>query len=166
MQAIEYLASQKGVNRDRLGLLGLSLGGSIVSCVSWQDPGIKAVALWAPVADIPGVFQANLEPEKMEQLSQTGSYDYNGDVVGMNFIQEIGKFKPVEEISKFKGPVLIIHGDADELVPIENAMKLQKALQGREKLIIIKGAGHTFDSEVWEKQVIETTAGWFKEVLL
>jgi dipeptidyl aminopeptidase/acylaminoacyl peptidase len=165
LQAVEYLSGSEGVARESIGLLGLSLGGTIAACVSWRDLRIKAAALWSPVADIPGVFKANLEPEKMEKLAQTGSYDYDGDVVGMGFIRELEKFNPVEEIRKFKGQVLIIHGDNDELVPISNSRQIHDALKERSKFIIIRGAGHTFDSDDLEKQVVESTRDWFKGVL-
>ncbi|MBI3991271.1 MAG: alpha/beta fold hydrolase [Candidatus Omnitrophica bacterium] len=166
LKAIEYLSRREGVAREKIGILGLSLGGSIAACVSWRSPLIKAVALWAAAADLPAVFQANLEPEKMRLLSRTGYYDFNGNIVGMDFIEEIKRFNPVEEISKFKGDVLIIHGDADETVPLSNAYQFNNALKSKKEFIVIKGAGHTFDSEDWEKQVLMSTGDWFRKALL
>lgn len=44
-------------------------------------------------------------------------------------------------LDKFKFPVVIIHGDADELVPIERAREIKNAIP-HAQLVELKGAGH------------------------
>jgi carboxymethylenebutenolidase len=49
-------------------------------------------------------------------------------------------------------PVLILHGDADTTVPVEEAYNLQKVLEKKEipyEMRIYPGAGHGFTGEVW-----------------
>ncbi len=49
-------------------------------------------------------------------------------------------------------PVLILHGDADPTVPVEEAYQLQKLLERKGMAYEIKiypGAGHGFESEIW-----------------
>jgi dienelactone hydrolase len=49
-------------------------------------------------------------------------------------------------------PVLILHGDADAVVPVSEAYHLQKALESRSipyEIKIYSGAGHGFSGEVW-----------------
>ena len=45
-------------------------------------------------------------------------------------------------------PTLIIHGDADPLVPFECGIDTANSVQGSE-LLIIEGMGHTFPRQVW-----------------
>jgi uncharacterized protein len=45
-------------------------------------------------------------------------------------------------LSRLTTPVLIIHGDKDNLIPIDNATKLYAAAIGPKRLIVCKDAGH------------------------
>ena len=50
-------------------------------------------------------------------------------------------------------PVLILHGEADPTVPVEEAYQLQKLLEKKSiphEIKIYPGAGHGFESEVWK----------------
>lgn len=52
--------------------------------------------------------------------------------------------------SKIRSPVLIIHGEEDELVPVEHARRLEEALRAAGKpveSVLFPGAGHGFDQE-------------------
>jgi dienelactone hydrolase len=49
-------------------------------------------------------------------------------------------------------PVLILHGEADSTVPVEEAYELQKLLEKKGiayEIKIYPGAGHGFDNDVW-----------------
>jgi carboxymethylenebutenolidase len=50
-------------------------------------------------------------------------------------------------------PVLILHGDADTTVPVDEAYYLQKILESKKipyEMQIYAGAGHSFTGEVWQ----------------
>ncbi|MGG0643894.1 alpha/beta hydrolase [Sporosarcina gallistercoris] len=49
----------------------------------------------------------------------------------------------VDQVRKNKVPLLLIHGDADDLVPTEMATELNKAASGDNELWIVPDAGHT-----------------------
>lgn len=58
-----------------------------------------------------------------------------------------GKFdleetSPIEAMKTCQTPVLIFHGDSDELVPMEMGERLYDACQAKKRLVIVKGAGH------------------------
>jgi pimeloyl-ACP methyl ester carboxylesterase len=52
-----------------------------------------------------------------------------------------------EELGKLKIPTLVIHGDVDPLVPVEGGKDTAKSIPDA-KLVIIKGMGHSFPTEV------------------
>lgn len=54
-------------------------------------------------------------------------------------------------------PALIIHGDADPLVPVEGGIDTAEAIPGAE-LMIIEGMGHDLPQVVWS-QVTEAIVG-------
>jgi pimeloyl-ACP methyl ester carboxylesterase len=45
-------------------------------------------------------------------------------------------------------PILIIHGEKDRLVPLDNSRRLQDALQSQSKLVVIADAGHVPHEEM------------------
>ncbi|MFW9863586.1 MAG: alpha/beta fold hydrolase [Candidatus Thorarchaeota archaeon] len=52
-----------------------------------------------------------------------------------------------EELGKVKIPTLVIHGDADPLVPVEGGKDTAKSIPNAD-LLIIEGMGHSFPTEV------------------
>jgi acetyl esterase/lipase len=81
-------------------------------------------------------------------------------------ILEIGRqISPVNHVSDDDPPILIIHGDADQLVPIQQAeLFLDKLKQagGQGKLVVKKGGGHGWPDLLKD---MTTIADWFDEHL-
>jgi dienelactone hydrolase len=106
---IKYVRKQPGVDRERIGLVGFSLGAflalSAATCEEWKV---------AAVVDLFGGL-----PEEMHKQA------------------------------KGLPPVLILHGDQDQTVPVAAAHALQKSLKENRidhDIEVYKGAGHMFDN--------------------
>jgi carboxymethylenebutenolidase len=58
-------------------------------------------------------------------------------------------------------PVLILHGDQDKTVPVEEAYRLRQILDQKQiayELEIYPGVGHGFTGEVWRDAGLRTLA--------
>jgi carboxymethylenebutenolidase len=58
-------------------------------------------------------------------------------------------------------PVLILHGDQDKTVPVEEAYHLQRILEKKKiayEMQIYPGVGHGFDGEIWRDAGLRTLA--------
>jgi alpha-beta hydrolase superfamily lysophospholipase len=55
-------------------------------------------------------------------------------------------FDPRRAAAALQLPMLLIHGDADETVPVARAKSLAQASDFRAELVVIPGAGHTFNA--------------------
>ncbi|HWQ16795.1 MAG TPA: alpha/beta hydrolase [Sulfolobales archaeon] len=64
----------------------------------------------------------------------------------MNQTMAILGFDASASVSRIECPVLIIHGEADRVVPLSNAFKLHSKIKNS-TLIIFKGAGHVVNIE-------------------
>ncbi|PKN05873.1 MAG: alpha/beta hydrolase, partial [Deltaproteobacteria bacterium HGW-Deltaproteobacteria-7] len=53
-------------------------------------------------------------------------------------------------IASIKVPTLVIHGDADPLMPVEGGKETAQLIPGA-KLLIIEGMGHDMPRETWQK---------------
>ncbi|MFT4202590.1 MAG: alpha/beta hydrolase [Chitinophagaceae bacterium] len=82
-----------------------------------------------------------------------------GDAVPAVYVQT----SPVQHIRNI--PLLLIHGDADEVVPVRQAHILDEALTQKQiahKLVIVPGAGHQIGELPSDMNtVVSTAADWF-----
>ena len=67
------------------------------------------------------------------------------------------KFETNKYLERIKNPVLLIHGDKDEVLPFEGSIQLSKLLNKKSKFLPIKGQGHNNFEEntLFQKNVAE-----------
>ncbi|MBD3155815.1 MAG: alpha/beta fold hydrolase [Candidatus Aenigmarchaeota archaeon] len=158
-----------------IGLIGSSLGGTI-SVLSYNDK-VDAMVLWYP-----GIFLAEsmrerfLTKQKLKELERKGYLlhkKYSCDVkVGRNFIYEMKDLDLIPFLKNIKCPTMLIHGDKDSRVPVEQSKRTVRFLNGPKKLEIIKGANHAWRDinyklpvPEFQKKVMSLTVEWFKRWL-
>jgi len=162
------------VDPDRIGLLGHSRGGGIVLLHAATDEEIKAVVTWSAISTVERYSQ-----EQVEHWKQQGFIELENkrtrQIMRLNktLLEDLEKNRSKLDILKAAGklesPTLIIHGDADESVPVEEAQRIYDNLGSVERsLEIIEGASHTFGishpMESRTKQfdtVLDLTESWF-----
>ena len=157
IRVLDFLEGQGVVDGDRLGVLGLSMGGAVAASVAGQDRRVKSLALWAAVAQF-SLFES--EQDLLEQARTHGSADLGGNVLKYAFYEDARQQEPLKWVSRFNGAALIVHGDGDPTVPVAHADLYYDAIKGKKEKFIVPGADHTFNSRDWEAAVIEKTAAW------
>jgi dipeptidyl aminopeptidase/acylaminoacyl peptidase len=162
--AVAFVREQAGIDPQRVGLLGLSLGGLIAATLA---PGLnaKAVVLWSAVA-----HTARLRDlvKKMSQRipGRPGALEYDAREISPRLVEDVIKFDPIRHLARFKGPTLIIHPEADEVIPVSHARDFYWAAGADAKeLAIIAGADHVYSSIAWEQDVLLRTLQWFGRYL-
>jgi len=159
--ALDFLAAQPEIAPHRLGILGLSLGACVASCLVGRDPRVKALVLWsAPAKLLEIMTKGAADPSRSISPTPQG-YDIGGLIVGQGFVQDVLGIQPMEEIKSFSGPALVVHGTRDTDVPAENAHLYMQTLAGEKALLLVEGADHTFSSVPWEQEVISASTAWF-----
>lgn len=136
--ALAYLrehAKEKGIDPDRVATVGGSAGGHLALMLA-TDPALKvraAVSLAGPT-DLTRSF-----PEATDRIVR--------DLVGP--VADPAKARrdasPIHRIGPGIAPILMIHGDKDEIVPYDQATTMRDALQksGQEVVLItIPGGTH------------------------
>lgn len=139
--ALDYLLSRPEVNPQRIGLLGMSMGGATVLRAAARIPEVRAVvaeAAYTSIEDnlVDGVRAlTGLPPFPFAPLvAWFGELEAGLDIRLVRPIDDVGKIAP--------RPLLLVHGDQDTVVPLENGQALYEAAGEPKQLYIVSGAGH------------------------
>ena len=138
---------------DDYGLLGHSRGGAIAILHAARDPGVKALATWAAISST-----NRWAPEVVADWRQRGFVDIPNARTGVSIPLSIELLHEVEEFgesklnvalsaSSIRAPWLIVHGEADETVPVSEAQRLASLSEGTSTLRVVEGTGHTFGAK-------------------
>jgi uncharacterized protein len=159
--AVKFFENQRGIDPERIGLCGLSMGGAVAACVAGRT-GARALALWSAVADTRILLKlARTHARRLP--GSNGGYEYDAREIGAKFLKDMAKVNPARALARFHGPTLIIHGSKDESVPSSHADLFFKASGAREKeKVILAGADHTYTAMAWEQEVMDLTGDWFE----
>lgn len=162
--AIDYLYTLDELDRSNLSVLGFSGGAAVSVFVASQDKRISSVIACA----CPSRFNF---PAVNEPQSLIERFHSIGAIRDKDFPQSVEKwtdgFKIVSPIKYIAGitprPLLLVHGDADEVVNVRNAHDLYARAGEPKQLSIIEGGGHRLRRD--EKAVTIIT-DWLKSRLL
>lgn len=142
--ALDFLCGLKEVDKGRICLLGFSAGAAISIHAAAQDSRVSLVITCACPADFRSIYQRETPPETIQRFRQIGA------IRGKDFPSSIEEWQrgfeivsPINWIDKISPrPLLLVHGDADELLPLEHARRLYQKAKEPKELKIIAGARH------------------------
>lgn len=122
-------------------LMGGSQGGFVCAIFAGRNPGaVAAQILLYPAFDIPDAIKRGLAspmdaPEKQ--------YFHGWLWMGRRYFVDMWDYEPYSEPMRYGGPVLILHGDRDGIVPLAYARKAAELYKDA-RLEVIPGAEHMF----------------------
>jgi len=105
--------------------------------------------------------------EQMEELRQTGrvSFVSRGRSLELreDFFTDIQKYNLAASVANLKIPMMVMHGDKDEMISVENALDAKKHNPDIQ-LEIIPDADHMFLNPAHRADIAERAADWFFEI--
>lgn len=129
-------------------LCGHSQGGLLTVIAAGMRPDdYKAIIPMSPALMIPddarkGSLLGNpFDPLHIPEYLVSESWNWK---LGGNYIRAAQSLYPEKYMERYDGPVLIVHGDADDTVPVEVSMKAAKEYANC-RLVIIPGDTHCYD---------------------
>lgn len=150
---IEHITNNgiEGINVDinNLFLIGHSRGGGVSLIKAQEDERVKAVVTWAAL----GKFGMNLTNDLVAEWKKNGVFYIDNARTNQkmpmylqgykDLIENKERLDPARAAKEMTKPTLLIHGDGDETVPVEQAFEL-KEINSKIELEIIAGANHVF----------------------
>ncbi len=158
LQAIvRYFKNQPDVDANNIVLIGESQGGLVSAMTAASMPNdILAAILVFPALCIPDNWNERY-PTEAEIPDTTKLWDVP---LGRNFFLEARKIDVFKTIKKFKHPVLIIQGDKDPIVSMEDSRRAVKTYKDA-RLHVIPNAGHGFKPDE-QRQSLEQISDFLR----
>ncbi|CAG9622468.1 alpha/beta hydrolase family protein [Sutcliffiella rhizosphaerae] len=157
-EVLNFVKSLDKIDSNQLTLIGHSLGGAIATICSVNEENVKRLILWSAVGNPYKDIQIIMSRET------TNIHDYYGYTFHTEFFESLKEANPIKLCSFFKGDVLIIHGDADEDIPVQYAALYEKDFLSRSlgtcNRFTISEADHTFSRSDSFKKLIGITKDW------
>ncbi len=134
--------------------VGSSLGGWIGLLLAVRMPSlVKALTLLAPGPDfLRDIWEGYLSDERKQFLKNGGILREKVDPIDFcltyPMFEEAEPYFLLHDKIHYKGPVAILHGDQDNLIPPEKMFQIKDALESDNvTLYMIKGATHRLSDE-------------------
>ena len=166
-------ASEYKIDPERIGITGASAGGHLATLVAVtpeqgnpdadsamlrHGTGVRAAAVFFPPTDF------------LDWDGKPANFNFLGDLLFLGGIkghsdeelkERAEQISPARLVKSTPIPFLLIHGDADPLVPLQQSKKMVETLKsagGSAELLVKKGGGHPWMTIAEEVKVM---ADWF-----
>lgn len=133
---------------SELLLMGCSQGGFVSALVAAKYPGlVNKLVLFYPALCIPDdaragkMMFAKFDPRNIPEQINCGPMK-----LGRCYPADVFDMDPIQEISTYRGPVLIVHGTKDSIVKPDYSRQAQRAYPNA-KLHFIEGGAHGFSKK-------------------
>lgn len=163
LAAVEYIKSVKGLSKTKIGAIGFSLSGASILMAKSAD--IKAIVADSTYANIDKMIEQiywifpGITKIPFVLLTQV----YARLFLGI----DTKDVSPTEAIKDIKSPVLLIHGNKDSQIPVENSKLIYEASnKSRTELWIVKDADHGQAFATNPNEYKKKVLGFFDEHLL
>lgn len=189
MRFVRHTGAHFGIDGQRLGISGSSAGGLLALVVAMQGQDgdtasedvveressrVQAVGCFFPPTDLLN-FGASSENVVDLMQKQGGSidpsfqfYDVDADsgarrplTASEDIVRMLETYSPTTHVTADDPPTILIHGEHDKAVPVQQSRRLVERLNEAKvlaRLVVREGAGHAYPG--WEADA-EWIADWF-----
>lgn len=179
---VKQAAGRYQIDPARLGLMGASAGGHLACLLAVTGAGdspaggiadqspaapFKAVAVFFPPTDLLDYAGRRIDVRGQGQLAgavRRLAFAPDENVAELSdeaITERITQISPARLVPGNVPPMLLIHGDADSLVPLQQSRRMVEAVRkagGVAELVVKKGGGHPWPT-IHEE--VEVMADWF-----
>lgn len=168
VKALHFTSSIEGIDSDRLGVFGASLGGALAVLATAQVERVKALALWAPVASGELWYRDFLQnhPQYIKADPNEILGSYRGVKLHPKFKEQFAQMFAYQAAAKLGPiPLLHMHGAKDTTISLAHQGAFQKACEAGNPKAYFKtfpDGEHSLGYSSDFPQIIQETLSWFK----
>ena len=142
--------AMRGIDPGRAALLGHSRGGGIALLHAAEHDACSSIVTWSAIADVDRFDAATLHEWRKQGFllvhNSRTNQDLRIDVSALDDVESNrARLDIVAACKRIAVPTLLVHGTADETVPVDAVERLGAALDpALAQKLVIDGANHTF----------------------
>ena len=139
--AVAYLLARPGVNPERIGLVGSSMGGAVAIRAAARIPEIRVVVAQSAFSSL----EENVN-QGVRALTGLPPFPLAPLVIWFGEREagiRLSQVRPIDDVAQI-GPraILFIHGEQDTIVDVSNSVRLYEAAEEPKAIYLIPEAGH------------------------
>jgi len=157
--AVDWLQENSSINKEKIGIVGSSLGGYYIARAAAFELRLKAAAAWGAIYDYYAVWKRRMEGKGIVAAPRFQLMFITGTETMEAAVEKVKNFRIADFAEKIRCPFLVMHGAEDQQVMMEDAKAMFTALGSKDKELVIfdganGGAAHTqFDNHLPALQV-------------
>jgi putative redox protein len=148
-----------------IGLVGHSLGAAIALLTAKSNRSVAAVCRVAGRVSETRPLHF-LTPSQQQILADTGTVGFTSRgrhlTLERSFFDDADRHDLTAATRAMTIPMLVVHGDQDEIIPVSEAELARKANPEQVQLLIVKGGDHMLSRPEDQQTVGRTVADWFR----
>lgn len=150
----------------RIVLVGSSLGGAVALLTASQaGDAVAAVATIAAVADS-ALFTSEMTAAEVDAWRRTGRRQWREGFMKSTFLEDAERTDILAAVAAIEAPLLVMHGEADGVVPPEHARAIEAAASGPVTLKMFPGVSHRFEEPDALEGLLVTLERWLDQAAL
>lgn len=162
---IDWSKKQKWYDNEFF-LVGHSMGGYCIAHYATRNSNVKGLIVFVPkvIGDIPNKLE-------LEELETKGHIEWESHSTpgvskrkGYKYFEEEKNLNLLKITEKIKCPVLMISGEKDEVIPIEQQKMLFNKIESKKELHIFKDGDHNLKGEENSEELHSFLNNWIKSI--
>ena len=145
-----------------LAFLGASFGGTCILASSAIEKA-ASIALRAPVSDYQNVRARQLGDAGLARWERDGVIDgliSRGRLTPWVFYEEAKALDLYARVPEYCAPLLIVQGQEDDTVPMDDSLRLSKLWGGRSDVVMIAGGDHSLNDPTHTELFVALACHW------
>jgi putative redox protein len=164
MKTAAAFLGERGVSW--LGLAGHSMGAMVGLLAGAEIGSARAVCALAARSRVMGAADL-LTPAQLQELQERGRVHFVSRGRALELSREMftdaARHDLGRAVASLSQPLLLVHGDRDEITPVEEAYHIKRYRPEGTRLAVIPGADHMFSGDEHRRLVTEVVVSWFRE---
>lgn len=151
---------------DRFGLVGSSMGGAVgVLVASRAEQALSALVTMATVGRTDRMGLRIVGEKGLAVWERKGFLRLNDEPVGWSLVEDGRRHNLPERAAQVRCPWLILHGERDEIVPLDDARALQAVAGETARFEVLSDADHRFSDPSHKADAVARTLAFLMREL-
>ena len=167
---VDHIAemSMKWHQERPLAFFGASFGGTCILASSAIE-NAASIVLRAPVSDYPSTRARQLGAEGLSRWQRDGLIDgliSQGRLTPWAFYEEAKELDLYTRAPECLAPLLIVQGQDDDTVPMDDSLRLAKLWGGRSDVVMIAGGDHSLNDPKHTALFVALGCHWITDCVI